>query len=377
LKLNKLTQNQNLANASQPFDEEDNKGLALFCFAHDNCLRLTLREFVSNSYFAGFIYHMIALNSLLLALDQPQLEDPYQRKTISQILLIISLIFVAEFVMKIIVSGFYWGNERTYLKDAWNILDFIIVMFSFLTWILEAFAGDTNISFIRGFRALRALRPLRVVSKNEGIKTVVNSLILSIPALMNVLLIVLLFLMVFGILGIQLFKGKLGNCNDLNEDSETPVTNKAECIGWFYSDLYDFDGNTIGLERTKREWEVNINNYDHIFNSMMTFFEISTLEMWPGMMYAAIDGVGIDEVPREKANQWVALIFVIFIFFTTFFIMNLFISVIVDKFNEEIKKRQGSDNFTDEQKEWVKIQRLLVHTNPKIIPVEPINCFRL
>ena len=80
-----------------------------------------------------------------------------------------------------------------------------------------------------------------------GIKTVVNSLILSIPALMNVLLIVLLFLMVFGILGIQLFKGKLGNCNDLNEDSDFPVTNKAECIGWFYDDVYDYDGNTIGL----------------------------------------------------------------------------------------------------------------------------------
>lgn len=108
---------------------------------------------------------------------------------------------MGEFVIKIIVSGFYWGGDKTYLKDAWNILDFIIVCFSFLTWILEAIAGDTNISFIRGFRALRALRPLRVVSKNEGIKTVVNSLILSIP-LMNVLLIVLLFLMVFGILGI-------------------------------------------------------------------------------------------------------------------------------------------------------------------------------
>jgi hypothetical protein len=57
--------------------------------------------------------------------------------------------------------------------------------------------------------------------------------------------------------------------------------------------------------------------------------------------------------------------------------MNLFISVIVDKFNEEIKKRQGALHFTEEQKEWVKIQRLLVHTNPKIIPVEPINCLRL
>jgi hypothetical protein len=28
--------------------------------------------------------------------------------------------------------------------------------------------------------------------------------------------------------------------------------------------------------------------------------------------------------------------------------MNLFISVIVDKFNEEIKKRQGAHNFTEE-----------------------------
>lgn len=127
----------------------------------------------------------------------------------------------------------------------------------------------------------------------------------------------------------------------------------------------------------KREWVIPINNYDNIFYSMMTFFEISTLEMWPGMMYAAIDSVGIDQVPIVDNSQWVSILFIVFIFFTTFFIMNLFISVIVDKFNEEIKKRQGSDNFTDEQKEWVKIQRLLVHTNPKIIPVEPINCFRL
>jgi len=94
-------------------------------------------------------------------------------------------------------------------------------------------------------------------------------------------------------------------------------------------------------------------------------------------MYNAIDSVAYDHVPKKDNRPGVALVFVIFIFSTTFFIMNLFISVIVDKFNEEIKKRQGADNFTDEQKEWVKIQRLLVHTNPKIIPVEPINCFRL
>ena len=160
---------------------------------------------------------MIALNSLLLALDMPQLQDQFQKKTINFLLETISIIFVVEFVIRVIVMGFYCEGERTYLRDPWNILDFIIVFFSFVTWILEAYAtGD--VSFLRGFRALRALRPLRVVSKNEGIKTVVNALLESIPALINVLLIVMLFLLVFGILGIQLFKGQLGICNDGSEE---------------------------------------------------------------------------------------------------------------------------------------------------------------
>lgn len=137
-----------------------------------------------------------------------------------------------------------------------------------------------------------------------------------------------------------------------------------------------FTNETI-TEVVDRKWDVPFNNYDDIMHSMITFFEIATLEMWPLFMFDAVDAQGYDMIPKKDNAQSVALLYILFIFFTTFFIMNLFISVIVDKFNEEIKKRQGSDNFTEEQKEWVKIQRLLVHTNPKIIPVEPINCFRL
>ena len=126
-----------------------------------------MRNLVANSYFAGFIYHMIALNSLFLALDEPALEDEYQKDTLKTMLNLISIIFVAECVIKVIVMGFYQG-QKTYLKDPWNILDFMIVCFSILTWVLEASIESADISFIRGFRALRALRPLRVVSKNEG-----------------------------------------------------------------------------------------------------------------------------------------------------------------------------------------------------------------
>jgi hypothetical protein len=254
------------------------------------------------------------------------------------------------------------------------VLDFVIVFFSLLTWVLEIIDGF-DISFVRGFRALRALRPLRVVSKNEGIKTVVNSLLLSIPSLLNVMLIIIMFLLVFGILGVQLWKGAIAACT--NPDSA--ITNREECIAslMYEQPIYDEVGNIYYYQQMKSEWETPFNNYNNVLFSMITFFEVSTLEMWPGVMQNAVDSVGLDKTMKRGNDPLIAIVFVIYIFLTTFFVMNLFISVIVDKFNDEIKKRQGAHNFTEEQKEWVKIQRLLVHTNPKIIPVEPINCFRL
>ena len=101
------------------------------------------------------------------------------------------------------------------MKDSWNILDFIIVLSSILNWLLDAFS-KVSISFLRGFRALRALRPLIMISKDEGMKTIVNSFLKAIPTLFKVALINILFLVVFSILGVQIFKGQIGFCNDLS-----------------------------------------------------------------------------------------------------------------------------------------------------------------
>lgn len=159
-----------------------------------------MKAILTHPYFENFIYHLIGLNSLILALDEPQLIDTYQGRTLELCVTIISGIFIAESFAKIIVLGFAKG-KNSYLKDYWNVLDFTIVSFSVLNWVLDSFS-DISVSFLRGFRALRALRPLRMVSKNEGMKIVVNSLLTSIPNLFNVMLISLLFYLVFGILGV-------------------------------------------------------------------------------------------------------------------------------------------------------------------------------
>lgn len=90
---------------------------------------------VNNPYFDGLILHLIGVNSLLLALDEPALEDPYQKKTMNYILETISIIFTLELVIKVIVQGFYWC-DRSYMLDPWNNLDFVIVFFSCVTWVL-------------------------------------------------------------------------------------------------------------------------------------------------------------------------------------------------------------------------------------------------
>jgi hypothetical protein len=113
---------------------------------------------------------------------------------------------------------------------------------------------------------------------------------------------------------------------------------RKTCVG-----TYTEDNITI-----KREWVIPFNNFDNILWSMITFFELATLEGWPTILLRVIDSQGVDMGPKEDNRIYAALLFISFIFIQTFFVMNLFVSVIVDKFNEEIKRRQGASTFTEE-----------------------------
>jgi hypothetical protein len=67
---------------------------------------------------------------------------------------------------------------------------------------------------------------------------------------------------------------------------------------------------------------------------MLTLFEISTLEMWPDYMYMAVDARGPGLAGKRDHNPSAALYFVAFIFCTTFFIMNLYVGAVIEKFNK-------------------------------------------
>ena len=76
------------------------------------------------------------------------------------------------------------------------------------------------------------------------------------------------------------------------------------------------------------------NNYDNFYYALVTFFEISTLEMWPDIMYAAVDSsTEVDHGPiKDNKLLWMPIMYISFIMVTTFFAMNLFLSVVINKF---------------------------------------------
>jgi hypothetical protein len=78
-------------------------------------------------------------------------------------------------------------GKNSYLRDGWNVLDFLIVCVSITSLALGDAAGGLN--KLKALRTLRVLRPLRVIRRLENMKLAINSMIRSIPSIFNVLLI--------------------------------------------------------------------------------------------------------------------------------------------------------------------------------------------
>jgi hypothetical protein len=99
--------------------------------------------------------------------------------------------------------GFIIG-DNSYIRDHWNKLDFTIVMSGYMTLILSG--GGVNLSVLRSFRVLR---PLRTISGIEGLRIIVSSIIAAVPLLMDTIMILIFFFIIFAIAGVQLWSGFL------------------------------------------------------------------------------------------------------------------------------------------------------------------------
>lgn len=152
---------------------------------------------------------LIIISSILLAIDNP-LNDP--EGELSEALrycdIVMTVLFTLEMCIKVITWGFIINGSYSYIRNGWNILDFGIVIISLIS--LGIRGGSLN--KLKALRTIRVLRPLRLISRNQNLKLVINSLIRSVPSIGNVILVSLFFFVLIGIIGVTYFKGAFFYC---------------------------------------------------------------------------------------------------------------------------------------------------------------------
>ncbi|KFZ47353.1 Sodium channel protein type 3 subunit alpha, partial [Antrostomus carolinensis] len=112
-------------------------------------------------------------------------------------------IYTFESLIKILARGFCLEGF-TFLRDPWNWLDFSVILMAYVT----EFVNLGNVSALRTFRVLRALKTISVI---PGLKTIVGALIQSVKKLSDVMILTVFCLSVFALIGLQLFMGNLRN----------------------------------------------------------------------------------------------------------------------------------------------------------------------
>ena len=119
---------------------------SLWVFTTENKFRRLCCRIVKHKYFESVILVMILFSSIKLAVDTYISSDNVRLSNISSdIDYFINAVFIVEAMLKIVTFGFFW-DDKSYIRESWNILDFIIVISSILDMMS---VGGADLSFIR------------------------------------------------------------------------------------------------------------------------------------------------------------------------------------------------------------------------------------
>ncbi|XP_036798481.1 voltage-dependent T-type calcium channel subunit alpha-1I-like [Oncorhynchus mykiss] len=328
---------------------EKREDWSVYLFSPQNKFRLLCQSIIAHKLFDYVVLSFIFLNCITVALERPKiLQSSLERLFLTVSNYVFTAIFVAEMTVKVVSKGLYLG-EKAYLKSSWNVLDGFLVFVSLIDIVVSMAGGAKILGVLRVLRLLRTLRPLRVISRAPGLKLVVETLITSLKPIGNIVLICCAFFIIFGILGVQLFKGKFYYCLGLEVKN---ITNKSDCLQANY------------------RWVHHKYNFDNLGQALMSLFVLASKDGWVNIMYHGLDAVGIDQQPSINNNPWMLLYFISFLLIVSFFVLNMFVGVVVENFHkcrqnqevEEAKRREEKRQRRMEKKRR-KAQKLPYYTN--------------
>uniref|UniRef100_A0A671G9H3 Voltage-dependent T-type calcium channel subunit alpha n=1 Tax=Rhinolophus ferrumequinum TaxID=59479 RepID=A0A671G9H3_RHIFE len=307
-----------------------------YIFPPQSRFRLLCHRIITHKMFDHVVLVIIFLNCITIAMERPKI-DPHSAERIFLTLsnYVFTAVFLAEMTVKVVALGWCFG-EQAYLRSSWNVLDGLLVLISIID-ILVSMVSDSGtkiLGMLRVLRLLRTLRPLRVISRAQGLKLVVETLMSSLKPIGNIVVICCAFFIIFGILGVQLFKGKFFVCQ--GEDTRN-ITNKSDCAEASY------------------RWVRHKYNFDNLGQALMSLFVLASKDGWVDIMYDGLDAVGVDQQPVMNHNPWMLLYFISFLLIVAFFVLNMFVGVVVENFH---KCRQHQEEEEARRREEKRLRRL-------------------
>ncbi|XP_053943674.1 voltage-dependent L-type calcium channel subunit alpha-1S [Cuculus canorus] len=318
---------------------------ALFCLTLQNPLRKACISIVEWKPFEIIILLTIFANCVALAIYLPMPEDDTNiaNSSLEKIEYAFLIFFAIEAMLKIIAYGFLFHTDA-YLRNGWNVLDFSIVSLGLITMTLEQVnakqggtSGGKGGFDVKALRAFRVLRPLRLVSGVPSLQVVLNSIIKAMVPLLHIALLVLFMIIIYAIVGQELFKGKMHKtCYYLGTDVIATVASEkpAPCTSSGHGRHC-----TINGTECRSGWigpNNGITHFDNFGFAMLTVYQCITMEGWTEVLYWVNDAIG---------NEWPWIYFVSLILLGSFFVLNLVLGVLSGEFTKEREKAKSRGTF--------------------------------
>ncbi|CAJ1080118.1 sodium channel protein type 4 subunit alpha A [Xyrichtys novacula] len=316
-----------------------------------------------------FIMITILSNCVFMTMSNP----PAWSKTVEYVF---TGIYTFEATVKVLSRGFCVGSF-TFLRDPWNWLDFMVISMAYVT----EFVDLGNVSALRTFRVLRALKTITVI---PGLKTIVGALIQSVKKMVDVMILTVFALAVFALVGLQLFMGNLRQkcirwpLDFFNATSFNDTVFFNDTMGFndtFYSNStfnfmeyienpdnqYFLEGSPDALlcgnssdagkcpegytcMKAGRNPNFGYTSFDSFGWAFLALFRLMTQDYWENLFQLIL----------RAAGKTYMLFFVVIIFLGSFYLINLILAVVAMAYDEQNQATQREAIEKEEE-----FQRLL------------------
>ena len=335
-----------LLRVNSNLSDQHYNNVSLFIFQSDNPFRLKLQYIISLKLFNAIIIILIILNSIFLVF-----ETINTLKNISKISnYIFTCLFTIEFLMKIISYGFVL-DDNSYLRDAWNWLDFLVVITGVLSFFPQI---NANLFALRTFRLLR---PLKSINALPNMKIFIITLINSLGDLGNIFFLTLFFFIIFGVTGLSIWSERSHyRCRISNEIVNGTLilnstyqeflcggknncgNNKHLCIDSmkYYLDKKITNKTLIKEENNYYGVNYGVTDYQNILISIFINIYTYTGEGWGNIMLEYMDGY----------NYYISFIyFALSILINYYFMLNLTIAMLLYNFEKTRNFNRLKENY--------------------------------